>query len=550
MVREQKREATAEQLHDLRLYIKKGWTVLERNHRELLDAMTDEKVTNREKTKPILYISRKEEVSAIEARLRRVCSAEHLRQIEIRRLPPSWREVEHHGLLYLPKPYIVPGGSFNEMYGWDSYFITRGLLHDDEVEFARDMAENHFYQVDKYGTVLNANRTYYLTRSQPPFLSRMALAVFGRMKDRDWLARALAAVETYYLYWTAGPHFVGEFGLSRYYDFGDVPAPEVLVHERDREGRTHYDRVRDFYREHGREIKDYDLSRFYDRASDSLTPLFYRADRAMRESGNDPSNRFGAFNIGVLEILPVDLNCLLYQMELDIAEMTATLKGRSEADVWERRAASRAALINELMWDEERGLYFDYDYNRRGRRVYPYVTTFFPLWVGIASRGQAARVMENLSLFERAGGLQTSSQVSGNQWDAPMAWAPMQLIADEGMRRYGYEAQADRVSINFLSMVLKEFLEHGVIVEKYNVAQRESDVPQEIRYGYSTNQVGFGWTNAAFALMYANLSAAKRNQVRGLGGVSGNTPSSSKAGGDLVSSTLKGGSAPNKRRRP
>jgi alpha,alpha-trehalase len=546
MVGEQIREATAEQLHDLRLYIKKGWTVLERNLRELLDAITDEKVA---KSKPILYISRKEDISALEAKLKNVCSAEQLEQVEIRHLPQSWREVEHHGLLYLPKPYIVPGGSFNEMYGWDSYFITRGLLHDDEVAFARDMAENLFYQVDKYGMVLNANRTYYLTRSQPPFLSEMALAVFCRTKDREWLAQALPAIETYYRFWTEGPHFVREFGLSRYYDFGGVPAPEVLVHERDREGRTHYDRVKDFYREYGSEIKDYDLSLFYDRANDSLTPFFYRADRAMRESGNDPSNRFGPFNIGVLEILPVDLNCLLYQMEMDLAEITTTLDRESEAAGWKRRAESRAALINELMWDEARGLYFDYDYNRRERRIYPYVTTFFPMWVGIASREQAARVMENLSLFERAGGLQTSTHVSGNQWDAPVGWPPMQLIADEAMRRYGYEAQADRTSINFLSMVLKEFLEHCVIVEKYNVAQRESDVPQEIKYGYSTNQVGFGWTNAAFVLMYDNLSASERNQVRCLGSVCRNTSSSSKASHDLVSSTLKGGSGSNNKRR-
>jgi alpha,alpha-trehalase len=544
MVREQDREATAEELLSLRLYINKSWTVLERNLGEVLDAITDEKVTESEKSKPILYISRKEDLAAIEAKLKAECSAGQLEQIELRRLPASWRDVEHHGLLYLPKPYIVPGGSFNEMYGWDSYFITRGLLADDEVEFARDMAENHFYQVDRYGTVLNANRTYYLTRSQPPFLSQMALGVFRRTKDRRWLARALPAIEAYYRFWTAGPHLVKEAGLSRYYDFGDVPAPEVLVHERDREGRTHYDRVKTFYREHGDGIEDYDLSLFYDRANDLLTPLFYRADRAMRESGNDPSNRFGAFNIGVLEILPVDLNCLLYQMELDLAEIATTVGRAYDAARWKGRAERRAALINDLMWDEERGLYFDYDYRRGARRIYPYLTTFFPMWVRLASPEQAARIIENLSLFERAGGLQTSSHVSGNQWDAPIGWAPMQLIADEGMRHYGYEAQADRTAINFLSMILKEFLEHGVILEKYNVAERESDVPQEIRYGYSTNQVGFGWTNAAFTLMYDNLSPSERDALRRLGGTGGNASSSSKAGRDLISSTMKNGSGP------
>jgi alpha,alpha-trehalase len=539
MINDLNPEATAEQLRDFQLYVKKSWSILERNLGEALDALTDEKVARREKARPLLYISQKEDIDAIAAKLKSVCSAEHLDQIELRRLPASWRDVEHHGLLYLPNHYVVPGGSFNEMYGWDSYFITRGLLREGDVEFAREMADNLFYQVDKYGTVLNANRTYYLTRSQPPFLSEVALNVFLASKDRPWLRRALPAIETYYRFWTEGPHFVKEAGLSRYYDFGDAPAPEVLVHECDQQGLTHYDRVKQFYRERGREIKDYDLSRFYDPAADSLTPLFYRADRAMRESGHDPSNRFGAFNIGVLEILPVDLNCLLYQMELDLAEMATIFGRRSEAEGWKRRAGARAALINELMWDEERGLYFDYDYGRRERRVYPYVTTFFPMWVRIASREQAARVVENFHLFERAGGLQTSTHASGNQWDAPMGWAPMQLIAGEGLRHYGYDAQSDRVSINFLSMVLKEFLEHGVILEKYDVVNRQSDVPQEIKYGYTTNQVGFGWTNAAFNELFANLSSSGRDDVRRLRGVGAS--SFSKAGGDLVLSTVEWG---------
>ncbi|HXG94819.1 MAG TPA: trehalase family glycosidase [Blastocatellia bacterium] len=512
-------EATAQQLEDLRLYIKKGWTILERNLGEVLDAISDAKVTRRENVKPRIYVSAKEDFKKVVRRIQTACHNDHCSQIEIHPLPRSWRDIEHHGLLYLPNPYVVPGGSFNEMYGWDSYFITRGLLRDSKIEFARDMAENHFYQVEMYGTVLNANRTYYLTRSQPPFLSGMALNVFRKTGDREWLARALTAVEDYYRYWTEGPHSVKEMGLSRYYDFGDEPAPEVLVHERDAEGRTHYDRVKEFYRKHADDDFDYDLSQFYDRAKDELTPLFYRADRAMRESGNDPSNRFCAFNIGVLEMLPVDLNCLLYQMEMDIAEMVTIVGRPNEADRWQEMARRRAALINDLMWDAKHGLYFDYHYTRRERRVYPYVTTFFPMWVGIASREQAAHIVENLHLFERAGGLQTSTHVTGNQWDAPMGWAPMQLIAAEGLRRYGYAREADRISINFLSMILKEFLEHGAIMEKYNVATRESNVPAEIRFGYSTNQVGFGWTNAAFDEMYASLSDQSRDEVRRITGV-------------------------------
>ncbi|HYP25321.1 MAG TPA: trehalase family glycosidase [Blastocatellia bacterium] len=506
-------EATPAQLEALREYIRQSWDVLERNHSEMLEATLDEKVASPSSQRPLVYISLTEDLGRVARKLEEA-APQDFREIELRHLPPSYEDIEEHGLLYLPNHYVVPGGSFNEMYGWDSYFISLGLLCDGLTGFAVEMADNHLYQVANYGKVLNANRTYYLTRSQPPFLSALVLKIFNRTGDLEWLRRALPLVESYYAFWTRGDRLIESEGLSRYFDSSDQPAPEVFGHEQDVEGRSHYDRVKEFYREHGGEVTSYDLPLYYDRARDRLTPLFFRADRAMRESGHDPSNRFGAFNIGVLDLLPVDLNCLLYRMEVDISEMNATLARGAEASAWEERAGLRASRINELMWDEQHGLYFDYNYLRRERRAYPYVTTFFPLYAGIASRVQAARVMESLELFERPGGLQTSTCRSGNQWDSPIGWAPMQLIAVEGMRRYGYDAEADRVSVSFLSMVLKEFVEHDVILEKYNVVRRESRVHEHIRYGYSDNEVGFGWTNGTFVELFAGLPAEKRDRVR------------------------------------
>jgi alpha,alpha-trehalase len=147
------------------------------------------------------------------------------------------------------------------------------------------------------------------------------------------------------------------------------------------------------------------------------------------------------------------------------------------------------------------------------------VTTFYPLWAGLATPEQARRVASNLRLFERAGGLRTSTVRTGSQWDAPYGWAPMQLMAVEGLRAYGFHAEADRVSVNFLSLVLREFGEHDTIVEKYDVERRTSSLGEGLRFGYASNEIGFGWTNAAFTELYAQLPPAGRAKVLHLDGV-------------------------------
>jgi alpha,alpha-trehalase len=196
------------------------------------------------------------------------------------------------------------------------------------------------------------------------------------------------------------------------------------------------------------------------------------------------------------------------------------LLGRArEAGVWSARAEQRRLRVNRLMWDERDGLYYDYNFARREIRRYPFVTTFYPLWVGIASRSQAERVAANLHLFELPGGLQTSTNESGSQWDAPYGWAPMQMIAVKGLRRYGYNREADRITANFLSMIVKDFREHNTIVEKYDVGRRTSQLGAGIKYGYETNVIGFGWTNAAFVEMYADLPETERPNVLKLDGI-------------------------------
>ena len=156
--------------------------------------------------------------------------------------------------------------------------------------------------------------------------------------------------------------------------------------------------------------------------------------------------------------------------------------------------------------------YLDYDFRNERRRQYEFATTFYPLWVGMASPVQARRVLANLAKFEAPGGILTSTTVSGSQWDAPFGWAPLQMIAVGGLRRYGHHAEADRLARKFVSLVVKEFEEHGTIVEKYDVVRRESDVSAGIRFGYSSNEIGFGWTNAAFLELLAGLEPSGRER--------------------------------------
>jgi alpha,alpha-trehalase len=509
--------ATPAQLQAAREYIKQSWHTLERSNARLADAAVDPKFKTSPGTRWPVYVSKKENLNDVVAGLRKQMPASDFAKIEIRRLPDDSSQVSEQGLLYLPRPYVVPGGRFNEMYGWDSYFIQVGLLRDGETELARDMIDNFLYEIENYGKVLNANRTYYLTRSQPPFLGEMILGVYGKTRDRRWLESTVPGLEKTYRLWTEEPHLTKATGLARYYDLGDGPAPEVIADERDAQGRTHYDRVKEYYRTH--EIKDYDVSKFYDRDKDELTALFYKGDRSMRESGFDPSNRFGPFNSDILNYNPVCLNSLLYLLETDAAEIMKTLGRPAAAAQWLKRAGVRRAQINRLMWDAKEGMYYDYNYAEKRVRRYPYVTTFYPLWAGVADRAQAARIVANLTLLERPGGLLTSTTVSGSQWDAPFGWGNLQMIAVSGLRRYGYNREADRISANFLSLVLQEFIAHNTIVEKYDVEARKSQISAGLKFGYTSNEIGFGWTNAAFTELYAGLPEARKADVLKLSGL-------------------------------
>lgn len=500
------------QLGGLLNYIDNGWEDLSRDLNDLPKAAHDPKFKNQ--TRWPIYISAKENVSALKSKLEATLQEHGASDVYVAVLPKADAAIDPPGLLYLPHPYVVPGGRFNEMYGWDSYFNLTGLLKSGKpphIALAKAMADNSLYEVRYYGKVLNANRTYYLGRSQPPFLSRMVLEVYAHTRDDAWLKRSLPELEQYYAYWLTPPKFISSTGLSRYYAGGSGPAPEVLADEVDANGLSHYERVKAAFR--SGQGSEYKPGRFYRAVDDSLTAEFYTADRSMRESGFDPSQRFGAFNLGVIDHNPVCLNTLLYVMEKDLEWIHTHFGNTQSAKLWANRAEKRRQAIQKTMWDEKAGYFFDYNFVTRTRRHYPFLTTYWPMWAGIATQEQAARLVAHLETFDAPGGLMTSDKRTGNQWDAPFAWGNLQQMVVLGLRRYGYDKEASKIARAFVGVVLKEFQEHGAIFEKYDAVARESSVEQGIRFGYSKNQIGFGWTNAAVLMLLDSSAGSPANNA-------------------------------------
>ena len=515
-------------------YISSGWDTLTRSTTSCA-AVADTKLAE----PSILYLP---ETSAIPSALKGLSAcrihAEHLPflingtgQVKVGIQPP--------GLLFLPNLYVVPGGRFNEMYGWDSYFIIRGLLREGKIDLARGMIENFFFEIEHYGAVLNANRTYYLTRSQPPFLSSMIVAVYEadktrQQENRAWLAKAYEYASRDYQMWIGEPHHARTTGLSRYYDYGEGPVPEGL---RDEVG-YYRDVLQYFFAQNQHspylveaESKNalpypqFSLKTCDDKVSPAaastckspkyvgLSAEYYKGDRSMRESGFDVSFRFGPYGADTHHYAPVCLNSLLYKTETDLDKMSTWLGDKKAAAEWHLRAEKRKDTIRSLLWNQQRGMFFDYQFEEKRQSSYEYATTFYPLWAGLATTEQARALVKNLRVFEHQGGLAMSTKNTGVQWDYPYGWAPIQLLVVEGLRRYGYAEDADRVSYQFLSMVLANFQRDGNIREKYDVVTDSSNIA--VAEGYRSNVIGFGWTNGVFLELLNQLPSQWVSRLAG-----------------------------------
>ena len=517
-------------------YIHAAWDSLTRSVTDC-SSLADTKIDTKVSSVSILYLPAGMPTPPDVAALQQKCQVKVValpRRIEkLGDVRPE--ELATPGLLYLPHPYIVPGGRFNEMYGWDSFFILLGFEADHHEALAKGIVDNFLFEVEHYGSVLNANRTYYLTRSQPPFFTSMIRAVYenpasfpatpaGRSEAREWLEHAYTVATKDYSTWTRPEHRAGSTGLARYFDYGTGPVPEMA------DASTYYPDVIRSLVEHptpaaagylvkGTEHPDAaEAARLKQTSCDvhasvvclrawygdlhggyRLSRDFYEGDRAMRESGFDTSNRFGLFSGSTQHFAPVCLNSLLYRYERDMAHFAHLLGKPQDALHWDRRATARAAAMQRYLWRAKEGVFADYDFVHARLSDYAFITSLYPLWAGVATREEANKIEAQLNLFERSGGLSTSNTNTGLQWDEPYGWAPTNWIAVAGLDAMGFHADAARIAQHFDATVDAGFAADGTIREKYNVVTGNSQV--SVSTGYTQNVIGFGWTNAVYLKM-------------------------------------------------
>ncbi|MBI4037601.1 alpha,alpha-trehalase [Candidatus Curtissbacteria bacterium] len=352
-------------------------------------------------------------------------------------------------LIGLPNSYVVPAAAeiFQEQYYWDSYPVVRALIdHPKYSKLAVGMVDNLLHMMKRFGIIPNASRMYFLSRSQPPLLSSMVWIVYQKTKDEKWFGRAIKLVEEeYWNVWMGKVHlrnfrFV-HMGLSRYYDLN---ALHIL---------------------------------------------------AEAESGWDNTNRFMG---RCMDFLPVDLNSLLYLYEVDLAKAYEGLGNSSKKNRFEEAAKKRAKVMNELMWDEKVGYFFDYDFVLQRRSHLITVAGMYPLNVGIATQQQADRVVEVFQheLHRKWGVVQSVRFVENLQWDWPNGWAPLQIRSAEALMRYGYNKLAKKIITKWMALNIKIFKETGELWEKYDVVHGRIGVPDK----YPTPS-GFAWTNAGFMIL-------------------------------------------------
>ena len=390
--------------------------------------------------------------------------------------------------LPLPHPYVVPGGRFQEIYYWDSYFTMLGF-GPEQQELKRSMVNNFAHLVRTWGHIPNGNRTYYLSRSQPPFFYRMVALLAPESPARAY-ARYLAELKAEHAFWMqdSGRAKPGAPArrvvampdgslLNRYWDARDVPRDESYREDVQAAQQTSRDKA-----------------------------VLYKDIRAAAESGWDFSSRWLAdgeslHTMQTTSIVPPDLNSLLYGLEQAIAQGCERAGDADCARSYEARAAARRAALHKYLWNDATGLFDDYHWEERRLLGHVTAAAFYPLFVGAATEEQAARVTEVArDQLVRDGGVVATTLTTGEQWDAPNGWAPLQWIAVAGLRRYGHDELAGTIARRWLTMVSDVYRSTGRLLEKYNVVTLTSGGGGE----YPT-QDGFGWTNGVtvgFLRMY------------------------------------------------
>lgn len=355
-----------------------------------------------------------------------------------------------HGLsIGLPNRFVAPSEDYfsAQQFYWDSYFIILGLVVSGRAELARGMVDNFVYLYRRFGMIPARNRFTNLVGSQPPFLTSMALEVFDALGDKNWLKKTAAvAANEYRNYWLARParrEHLAYRGLSRY-------------------------------------------------CSHVATPL-----GVQYESGWDYTSRFSD---SALNILPVDLNACLYKYERDLFTASAVLGHAKEKNLWGNAANARKRAM-QMMWDADRGFFFDYDFKKKRREKFWSLAGFYPLWARLATPKQAGACVKNLKRFEYAGGFATTQKTNLAfpvlQWDYPNGWANLEWIVVAGLLNYGYRDAAKRIAGKWLNLNTRVFKKTGEFWERYDVVKGKEGKSE--RYPIQT---GFGWTNGVYVRFF------------------------------------------------
>lgn len=393
----------------------------------------------------------------------------------------------YSSLLPLPNPYIVPGGRFKEVYYWDSYFTMIGLQESGRHDMVAAMVNNFADLIDRFGHIPNGNRTYYLSRSQPPFFAAMVELVAARDGNRAY-TRYLPQLKKEYAFWMAGADTLAKGAahrrvvrlasgavLNRYWDDQATPREES-------------------YRE------DVETARKSGRPAEEI----YRNLRAAAESGWDFSSRWFAdgkrlATLQVVKTVPVDLNSLLYQLERTLAKSYA-LAGQSESSKrMQRNAARRKAAMQRYLWDPRRGIFVDYLWEERRQSEAVTAAALYPLYFSVAEPSQGAKTAERIkSTLLAPHGLLTTTAATGEQWDAPNGWAPLQWIAIKGLRDYGQDKLARTIAQRWMAKNIDVYRASGKLVEKYDVTHSAAAGGGEYPL-----QDGFGWTNGVLRKLIA-----------------------------------------------
>lgn len=405
-------------------------------------------------------------------------------------------------------PFVVPGGRFNELYGWDSYMESLGLITNGREDLAKGMVENFIFCIKHYGKILNANRSYYLCRSQPPFLTDMTLRVYDKIQRdigaRDFLKRAImAAIKEYHSVWMTEPRYDPETGLSRYHPDGLGVPPETES--------THFLHILEpYYTKLNMSFEDYVEGYNNGNIKEPKLDEYFRHDRAVRESGHDTSYRLEGV---AADLATIDLNSLLYKYEVDIGHTIRIhfsdklelpeeywWDGMKETDkiktssFFDKAQKKRRKAMNQYLWSEEKGMFFDYNVKTKRQQRYESATTFWAMWAGLASPKQADRLVKvALPKLEAEGGLLSGTEKSrgkiginrpNRQWDYPYGWAPQQMLAWTGLQRYKFDDHCERLAYKWLFMITKAFFDYnGVVVEKYDVTRPVDPHRVDAEYG-------------------------------------------------------------------